>query len=65
MSDEKERTERAKLIKHMLITVEDALEKRGRKVHFIEILRHQFDRQGWLTENQLEALRKFYANVIN
>jgi NADH:ubiquinone oxidoreductase subunit E len=57
------RAEEAKLIEHMLSSVEDDLEGRRRKNAFIESLREQFDRSGWLTPNQLEALRKFYANV--
>lgn len=55
--------ERKKLIKHMLESVEAEFADRGRSNRFIESLREQFDRSGWLTDNQLEALRKFYANA--
>lgn len=57
------RDERKVLIEHMLETVETEFEDRGRSNRFIESLRHQYDTQGWLSENQLEALRKFYANA--
>lgn len=59
--------ERKKLIEHMLSAVESEFADRCRTsvgaLRFIESLREQFDNQGWLSENQLEALRKFYANA--
>lgn len=60
---EKIKKERAKLIEHMLDTVEAEFSDRGRTNRFIESLREQFDTQGWLSDNQLEALRKFYRNA--
>lgn len=54
------RAEQNKLIEHMLSAVEAELQDRGRENTFIESIRHQFDTQGWLSQNQVEALRKFY-----
>ncbi len=58
-----ERAERAKLIEHMLDGVEAEFEDRGKSNSFIESLREQFDNSGWLSDKQLEALRKFYENA--
>jgi NADH:ubiquinone oxidoreductase subunit E len=55
--------ERAKLIEHMLCGVEDEMADRGRSNDFIESLRAQFDKDGWLTEKQLQALHKFYERA--
>lgn len=57
------KAERKKLITHMLESVEAEFSDRGRSNTFIESIREQFDNVGWLSDNQLEALRKFYANA--
>lgn len=59
----KDREERAKLIEHMLGAVEDELTDSNRSNDFIESLRDQFDRRGWLSDKQIEALRKFYSRA--
>ncbi len=59
----KKREERAKLIEHMLSSVEDDLDGRRKHNAFIESIRDQFDKTSWLTDKQMEALRKFYARV--
>lgn len=63
MTPAEKRKERAVLIEHMLSAVEAEFEDRGRSHKFIESIREQFDNSGWLTDGQLEALRKFYANA--
>jgi hypothetical protein len=55
--------DRAKLIKHLLDEVESDLDQKGKQNDFIESLRKQFDEKGFLSDKQLEALNKFYANV--
>lgn len=55
--------ERAKLIEHMLCEVEADLEQKKRSNAFIESIREVFDLKQTLSDKQLEALRKFYANV--
>jgi hypothetical protein len=55
--------ERAKLIEHMLSSVESHLDDLKRSSEFIESLRDQFTTHGRLSDNQIEALRKFYAHV--
>lgn len=57
------REEKAKLIEHMLDGVEAELSERNHSNSFIESLREQFDDRGFLTEKQIEALRKFYERV--
>lgn len=56
----RDREKRAELIEHMLTTVEDDLNERGRPNQFIEDIRDQFDKTGWLTDKQIAALRNFY-----
>lgn len=54
---------RAQLIEHMLSAVEDEFNDRGRRNEFIESIRDQFDKEGWLSDGQIEGLRKFYNNA--
>lgn len=55
--------ERTQMIEHMLSVVEEDLEEKERCNDFIESLRDQFDRTGFLSERQYEALEKFYERV--
>lgn len=57
------REERAKLIEHMLTGVEESLSERKRQNEFIESIRDQFDKVGWLTEGQYQGLEKFYDRI--
>ena len=50
-------------IETMLSAIESDLDDKGKSNDFIESLREQFDTRGTLTENQVNALRKFYNNV--
>ena len=59
----KDKDERAKLIEHMLGEVEGHLDDLHRTNDFIESIRDQFDRWGTLTDNQIEAVRKFYGRI--
>lgn len=55
--------EGAKLVEHMLTEVEESLEARDQTNDFIESIRGQWQARGSLSENQVEALRKFYARI--
>jgi hypothetical protein len=59
----KQRDEQAKFIEHMLSEVESALAEKCQANDFIESIRDQFDKSGWLTQNQTAALGKFYDNL--
>lgn len=58
-----DRDERARLIEHWLTCVEDEMTDKGRSNEFVESLRDQFDRKGWLSDKQIEALKKFYVRA--
>ncbi len=62
-TDAEIRAEHTKHVAHVLGVVEGALSDSGRSVAFINSIRKQFDKSGWLTVNQLAALMKFYARV--
>lgn len=50
-------------IETMLSAIENDLDDKGKSNDFIDSLREQFDTRGSLTENQINALRKFYNNI--
>lgn len=55
--------ERSRLIETMLSAVEDELNDSSRTNPFIESLRDQFDRRGFLTDPQMSGLQKFYRRA--
>ncbi len=59
----KMRSEHATLVDYLLGEIEAKYAVNGRTHHFIEGLRLQFNLRGWLSEKQLDALRKFYAKA--
>lgn len=58
-----DKDERAKLIETMLCAVEDELSDGSRTNEFIESLRDQFDRKGFMTDSQMRGLQKFYRRA--
>lgn len=59
-----DKDECAALIETMLQAVEADIDEYRRPNEFIESLRDQFDRRGWLSDKQVEALMKFYDRVV-
>lgn len=63
MSEKNNDFKQARLIETMLSEVESHLEQQGKPNDFIEDIRNKFTASGWLTEGQIEGLRKFYERI--